>query len=930
MGLTSNIVNKVRRYFERDKQARGAELKRGDDFVRYQQPGPHGTGYQQLSDELRLDNDLMARYADYEEISDYPEAACIIGTSRIGILRTGSKGKSSSPETGAIEWVSIADLIARRKRNPTEKLYTFAVDHEGREIVPTEFKGPMRTGRKVPVVKVTFVDGIKEWSIRSTPDHLFMLRDGSYKEARFLTSADVLMPLKEVPINGYAGIRNPWGSKQYIHRLVGKHILSEGDMPRGIDVHHMDDNKWNADPANLEVLTRSQHCQRHPATKKERKKTSQRFAKLWADPEYRRTTVQKMAKNGAPSVLVNNNAKPKGLLSDKHRAAIAKGHRLVISKSVVEAAIRSSASLNEAARKVGVSWNTIVRRMDEFDISREALGSSAQNIHPGDPGYSNHCVFSVEPDGVEDVYDLEVPKYHNFACEHVFVHNSALDVYADDSTTPDMTRSASIWAESKDRVVQIILDDLLNKRLRLEDDIWPKTRNTCKYGNTFGEILATNEGVIGINYLPTPTMRRVETKKGTIIGYVQDPKGQFNLTNAEVRQAIEQAQAGEAPSKISPSDENVVIFEPWEIVHWRLRSGNINAPYGEGIYEPVRWIFRRLVMFEDSALIYKLTRSPARFAYYVDVGELPSGQAMAYVNNVKRAYKKTAHWNPGTKFLDLRHNPLGMNEDIWLPMRGGQESTRVDVLAGPDYQVVDDLEYFRSKMFSALKVPRAYLGFEPDQGRQTLSQIDVRFAKTVMRIQREIVNGYKQIARLHLAILGIDPDQVEWTIKMNVPSHIFELAQIELMSAKMDVADRLEAWMPKTWILEHIFDFSREDAEFHAKSKEDEGDGAQRRNAALTDDLARKYPLGVPEAPEMPLPPEGEGAVAAGPPQEESRRAKATTAKLVESVDRLERELIRRHGKLAEKLDAIKVPVQDLQREMRVRRNQGRGLRRVV
>lgn len=508
---------------------------------------------------------------------------------------------------------------------------------------------------------------------------------------------------------------------------------------------------------------------------------------------------------------------------------------------------------------------------------------------------------------------------------------SALDIYADESTTIDMTRGKSLWVESEDRVVQIILDDLFHSRLRIEDDIWSQVHNTAKYGNTYGEILATKEGVIGINYLPTPTVRRVETKKGTVIGYVQDPKGQFNLTNAEVRASIEQAQQqGGEPARTAPSDEDVIIFEPWEIIHWRLRSGTINAPYGEGVYEPIRWIFRRLVMFEDSALIYKLTRSPARFAYYVDVGELPPGPAMGYVNQIKNAYKKQTRWNPGTKFLDYRNNPIGMNEDIWLPTRGGQESTRVEVLAGPDYQVIDDLEYFRSKMFSGLKVPRAYLGFEPDQGRQALSQIDVRFAKTVMRIQREIVNGFKQVARLHLAILGIDPDQVEWKIKMNVPSHIFELAQIELLSAKMDVADRLEPWMTRPWVLEHIFDFNREDAEFHSKAKTDEADNEMRRTTALSDDLARKYPLGVPVPPEQPPPPEEEQVVAGGPPQEESRRKKTTTAKLIEAVDRLERESLRRHGKLAEKLDAIRVPVQDLQREMRVRRSQGRKLRRVI
>lgn len=492
--------------------------------------------------------------------------------------------------------------------------------------------------------------------------------------------------------------------------------------------------------------------------------------------------------------------------------------------------------------------------------------------------------------------------------------SSACDVYADDATVPDMDHGQAVWASSEDDIVRLILDDLLTKRLRVEDDIWPLVRNTVKYGNTFGEVLASDEGVVGINFLPTPTVRRVETKKGTLIGFVQDPKGQFNLTNAEVRAAIEMAERG-ADSKTSQTDEDLVIFEPWELIHWRLKAKQVRAPYGHAVLEAARWLFRRLVMFEDSALIYKLTRSPARFAYYVDVGDLPTGQAMAYVNHVKREFKKRKVYNPGTKFLGLRHNPLGMNEDIWLPMRGGQETTRVDVLAGPDYQVVDDLEYFRGKLFSALKVPRSYLGFEPEASRQALSQVDVRFARTVMRIQREIRNGFRQIARLHLAILGIDPDQVKWDVHMTIPSHIFELAQIELRSAKADIADRLEPWMTKPWILERIWGFSEDDAVYHGKAKNDEEREGALREASIQQEIAEKYP-------------DAAGLV----PEEEPAPTEEDVAAAVEKgLDRLEQRMFERDRKLGTKLDEMMPAVEDLRRDMRFRRSSGRSrsLRRV-
>lgn len=495
---------------------------------------------------------------------------------------------------------------------------------------------------------------------------------------------------------------------------------------------------------------------------------------------------------------------------------------------------------------------------------------------------------------------------------------SACDVYADDATIPDMDHKKTIWATSKDNVVRMVLDDLLEKRLRADEDIWPLTRNTVKYGNTFGEILATNEGVVGVNYLPTPTVRRVETKKGTLIGFVQDPKGQFHLTNAEVRTMIE---SGLKDQMQAANDKDIVVFEPLEMVHWRLQSKHIRSPYGHGVLEPARWLFRRLVMFEDSALIYKLTRSPARYAYYVDVGDLPPGQAMAYVNHIKREFRKKKSFNPSKGFLNLRHNPLGMNEDLWLPMRAGAETTRVDVLSGPDYQVVDDLEYFRGKLFSALKVPRSYLGFEPESSRAALSQVDVRFARTVMRIQREIRNGFKAIARVHLAILGIDPDQVEWDIHMTIPSHIFELAQLELRSARMDLAERMKEWVPQEWALENILKHSKGDAAYIAKSKQDEERDRARRQAQVQQGIIQDYP----EAVQMGAGMVGSGeAETAGPGQ----GSPGGTVPM-ESLSRndleevLESKLLSLEKHLR-KLDALEPKVEDLRRDMRFRRAQRR------
>lgn len=411
--------------------------------------------------------------------------------------------------------------------------------------------------------------------------------------------------------------------------------------------------------------------------------------------------------------------------------------------------------------------------------------------------------------------------------------SSSIDIYADDATIPDSTHNKTVWVTSKERIISDILDNLFVQRLRIENDIHALARTLVKYGNAYAEIVANESGVIGLNFMSPATVRRVEDVKGNLIGFVQDTSGGFSISVEQVKQALEKGES---------SVGRVIVFEPWEVVHWRLQGKNISSEYGHSVLDSARWIWRRLVMAEDSALIYKLTRAPSRYAFYVDVGDLPQGQAMGYVNQVKSAYKKRKLFNTSNGKIDFRRNPLGMDEDFWIPVRNGQESTRIDTISGPDYQAIEDLEYFRSKLFSALKVPRSYLGLESDVANRALSQEDVRFARTVMRIQREIRNGLKQVCRIHLAALNVDPDQIDFEIKMSVPSQIFELAQIEMLNARGDAADRMSEYFPKEWIMKYIFDLSSEDAITVVDQKKDENRDAIRRETEIQAELLRDFP----------------------------------------------------------------------------------------
>lgn len=410
---------------------------------------------------------------------------------------------------------------------------------------------------------------------------------------------------------------------------------------------------------------------------------------------------------------------------------------------------------------------------------------------------------------------------------------AALDIYADDSTIPDSVRNRTIWAESKDKILRDILDDCLHRRMRIEEDIWITVRTLCKYGNCFAEIVVTDVGVVGLNFLPVPTMRRLVNDKGDLIGFVQDLSGQFNIPTTEYKTL--------ASLKEKIKQKNMIFFEPWEIVHWRLRSKFVQSLYGYSILDAARWVWKRLAMLEDTALVYKLTRSPGRYAFYVDTGDLPPQEANALVKKVRRQYKKRTLINPATGQLEFRNNPLSPEDDIWIPTRSGKESSRVETLSGPDWQSMEDVEYFRDKMFTAIKIPRSYYGGDAE-AEQGLAQKDVRFARTCMRVQREFKNGIRQILRVHLAAINIDPDTVEWTTRMTVPSSIFELQQIEVMNAQAGLIETLSEYFSKEWLLQKVLHLSQDEASSVMGSKTDEVEKEAGDEARVIAMIQQRFP----------------------------------------------------------------------------------------
>lgn len=848
MGAVQNIVDRVRRFVAMDKERGGELLAKGSTSPTYPDSGYdllQAYGYDALSDYLRLEHDLLSRFVDYEEMDDYPEIACISGDLRLLVATLPremvSSGKEDTMGFTSVQALTVRELYEEYEAGRSDRLYVFALDHKQGRVRVVKAIGPRQTGEKVQVYKVTYESYRKsdQWSVTCTGDHLFMLRDGSYKAAMDLEPGERLMPctLRTGSI-GYSVVyeplrKTPAASPVYtnVHGLVAEAMCGRPLTDLEI-VHHKDRDKTNFRPLNLEVTSIRAHVREHVRNEKDEERrialVSEGLRKKWADPSFKKQVSESHCFRDPAWLEAEQTGKHKhyearGELSDAHRAAIAKGRTIPLAQDVVDATLRASASINEAASRLGVSWNTLVRRMDQYGLDRSILGSNLGGPQPGDEEYLNHRVVSVERAGFEDVYDLEVPEYHNFAVGtdnggFVFVHNSAVDVYADDASQPDTQLQRSVWVSSPDKTLQGVLDDLFYKRLRLDEEIWEITRSLVKYGNNYEEMLVTSDGVVGLNFLPAPTVRRVEGPRGELYGFVQDFKGRFGYSPQEFQKIL--AQRTEAirmamqPGGVPPAGDlfqRVSALEPWEVAHFRLRGKHRRSVYGYSVLEPARWIWKRLMLLEDAAMIYRLQRAPERYAFYVDVGDLPPGEALAFVNKVRQQHKKKRFVNPSTGKLDLKFEPIAQDDDFWVPVRKGVEGTRIEVLGGPSWQHMDDVQYFQTKMFSALKVPKAYLAQDDNTARAVLSSEDVRFARSVLRVQREVRNGLGKIARTHLAALNIDPYSVEYSIHMTVPSAIFELAQLEVRNARADLAARMREHVSLRWVLENVYQLSNED-----------------------------------------------------------------------------------------------------------------------
>lgn len=379
---------------------------------------------------------------------------------------------------------------------------------------------------------------------------------------------------------------------------------------------------------------------------------------------------------------------------------------------------------------------------------------------------------------------------------------STLDIIADEATLKN-EQGEVLSIKSSDENLQRVLYNLFYDVLNIEFNLWSWIRGMCKHGDYFLKLeIAEKFGVY--NVLPY-TVYNMVRKEGV------DPE---NPQKVYFQIDPDGLASQQDPNYLPKHNKKVITLDNYEVAHFRLISDHNYLPYGRSFIEPARKIFKQLTLMEDAMLIHRIMRAPEKRVFYVNVGQIPPNEVEQFMQKTVNQMKKTPYVDAQTGEYNLRFNMQNMMEDFYIPVRGGDTSTRIDTTPGLNYDGIQDIEYLRDKMFAALKVPKAYFGYEGDlQGKATLAAEDIRFARTIERIQRIVESELTKIALVHLYTQGFTGESLtNFELKLTTSSIIYDQEKVALLKEKVDLARQmLEVKMFSTdYIYDKIFDLSED------------------------------------------------------------------------------------------------------------------------
>jgi hypothetical protein len=345
--------------------------------------------------------------------------------------------------------------------------------------------------------------------------------------------------------------------------------------------------------------------------------------------------------------------------------------------------------------------------------------------------------------------------------------SAALDIYAEESTTlSEKGEILTIYSES-DRVKNILTDLFINK-LDINTNLQMWTRGLCKYGDDFVYLkIDSNEGIVGCQQLPNIEIERWEGTASKTPNTIES-----NLPSRELR------------FKWSNKE---LEFQAWEVAHFRLLGDDRKLPYGTSMLDKIRRIWKQLLLAEDAMLIYRTSRAPERRVFKVFVGNMDDKDIEAYVQRVANKFKRDQIQDPRNGQVDMRYNQMAVDQDYFIPVRDPAQTSPIETLAGAaNLGEIADIEYIQKKMLAALRIPKAFLGFEDvvGDGKQ-LALMDIRFARTINRIQKSLVSELNKIALIHLYLIGLEDELNNFTLSLTNPSAQSDLLKIEQWKEKV-------------------------------------------------------------------------------------------------------------------------------------------------
>lgn len=763
--------------------------------------------------------DRMARYSDFQEM-EY----CLHEDTLIAVPGGYKK---------------IGDLARDCMHDPDQTFVVYSYDHNEGRIVPAIGKQARQT-RVDHAYTVTFDNGQK---ITGTPNHRLMKRDGTFCKIEDLNPGDAMMPFYRRDLfngckdegDGYRWIytmdrrskMNGWTPE---HRLLAE-MMKGSPLDDNEVVHHLNFIKHDNRIENLQIMLDADHKRLHVEIIN---------GKKWA-PE-NSSWIEEFKANHSKFMSENNPAERRditfGRILETCESVGFNLYRLCealdTDPNVIKRRLRSHGYNNfeTFAKAYNPDWqnagwdnsgekNPRYVKSVTFDricakfvkgmkkksladalcttttvIDRRIRDRGYKNYTEFNETYSNLKVASIEYHGVIPLFDLTVDGYKNFATDTVISHNtpeiaSALDIYSEESVSPD-EKGNVLHIYSENSQIQRLLNELFFDTLNVNFNMTSWVRNMCKYGDFFlFNDVSPEHGVINVFPIAVNEIEREE-------GFDKDDP--LAVRYRWVTQGNQ-------------------TLQNWQVSHFRLLGNDAFLPYGTSVLEAARRIWRQMILIEDAMLVYRIVRAPDRRVFYVDVGNVPPEEIPNYMEQAQATLKKNQVIDRATGRVDLRYNPMSVDEDYFIPVRGAQQGTKVDTLAGgTNAAAVEDVQYIQKKLFAALKIPKAYLGYDEGLGaKATLSQEDIRFSRSINRIQRTIISELNKLAIVHLYCNGFDGhDLLDFELKLTNPSTIAQQQKLELYNTKFTIAQaakNVESLVDTNWIRKNVFMMPDEEIE---------------------------------------------------------------------------------------------------------------------